>query len=74
MQRNIDSFYLLNPGAASLLQIASVVGQYNRMVERIDDSPWPLNGQLITLRQAIADAMREIGPLHDESVQNAPID
>jgi hypothetical protein len=74
MERNIDSFHLLSPGAASLLQVASIVGQYNRMVERSNDDPSRLNGQLLALRQAITDAMREIGPLHDEAVQNAPID
>lgn len=72
MERNIESLYIMESGAASLLQIVSVTWQYNRLVKlsRGNDELDSLHGQLTLLKQAIADALREISPLHDEAAEN----
>jgi hypothetical protein len=73
MERNITSFYLLEPGASRLIRTVTLMRQYNRMVEEIDDNAWPLNEKLLALRQALTDAIKDVEFLQDEAGKNASI-
>lgn len=82
LSRNVDNFFLVEPGGASLLQVVSFTMQYNDLVnalaqqiERNVETFEPprhqqaLTGHLTAIGQALADAQREIGQIHDEATQ-----
>ena len=78
--RNVDNLFLVQPGAASLQQVVSFTLQYNTLIDTLAhqvtenirgfDPPTyqrDLAGNLRAIRMALDDAIREIGPLHDEA-------
>lgn len=74
MTRTIDKFFLVNPGRASLLQVASVTGQYNRMLAAIGSDPNRfdfdhLTGHLQMIHKLLHEAMREVEAQHDEAAR-----
>jgi len=83
LARNVDNFFLVEPGGASLLQVVSFTLQYNDLVQTLTqqvaqnvvgfDPPahqQALAGHLRAVAIALKDAMREIGPIHDEATDN----
>lgn len=78
MARTIDRFFLINPGRASLLQLTSVTGQYNRMVAIIGSDPNRFNfdhlaGHLEMIGELLDEAVREIEAQHDEAAGRGAI-
>lgn len=75
MGRNVDSFFLVNPGGASLVQLVSVTEQYNRLLTKLavhSENPCDydlLSGHLQAIALALDDALREVAALHDEAMQ-----
>jgi hypothetical protein len=80
--RNVDNLFLVEPGGASLLQLVSITMQYNDLVDTLakqiaqnvntfnpDVHRQALAGHLTAIGQALIDARREIGPIHDEATQ-----
>jgi hypothetical protein len=80
LSRNIDNLFLVQPGAASLQQVFSFTLQYNKLVEtlaqQVEDNvnsfeplahQQALSGNLRAIGMALEDALREIGPIHDEA-------
>jgi hypothetical protein len=78
--RNVDNLFLVQPGGASLQQVVSFTLQYNTLIDTLAhqvtenirgfDPPTyqrDLAGNLRAIRMALDDAIREIGPLHDEA-------
>ena len=78
--RNVDNLFLVQPGAASLQQVVSFTLQYNTLIDTLahqvtenirgfdpPTSQGDLAGNLRAIRMALDDAIREIGPLHDEA-------
>lgn len=85
--RNVDNLYVVQPGAASLLQIVSFTLQYNDLVEtlaqqiaqdanRFDPQrhQQALSGHLTAIAMALGDAIREISPIHDEATNQPNIE
>lgn len=80
MTRNVDNFFVVQPGAASLIQVVAFTLQYNNLIEtlaqqindNINDFDPPthqavLAGNLTAIRIALDDAICEIAPIHDEA-------
>jgi hypothetical protein len=80
LNRSLDQLYILDEAGPTLLQLISVVLQYNDLVttlasqirQHIDRFNPPehqkdLSGHLKVIAQNIADAERLIAPLHDEA-------
>jgi hypothetical protein len=80
LSRNIDNLFLVEPGGASLQQVVSYTLQYNSLIETlaqqivdyVDSFDPPahqqaLSGNLRAIGMALADALREIAPIHDEA-------
>jgi hypothetical protein len=80
LSRNVDNLFLVEPGGASLQQVVSFTLQYNSLIEKLAqqiaedvnsfDPPahqQALSGNLRAIHIALADAIREIGPIHDEA-------
>jgi len=78
--RNVDNLFLVEPGGASLLQLLSITMQYNDLVDTLAKQiaqnvntfnpathRQDLTGHLTAIGQALTDARREIGPIHDEA-------
>jgi hypothetical protein len=82
--RSFDNFFIVEPVGAGLIQAVSFTHQYNGLIDtlvrRIDENPnvfdtaehlENLTGHLTAIGRAVADALREIEPLHDEAVPAA---
>ena len=80
LARNVDNFFLVEPGGASLQQVVSFTLQYNGLIETLAEQSAQyvdnfdpeahreaLSGNLEAIRIAVTDAIREIGPIHDEA-------
>lgn len=80
MARNVDNFFLVEPGGASLQQVASFTLQYNGLVDnlakQVADNPHSfdppahqqaVSGNLKAIGMALADAVRETAPIHHEA-------
>jgi hypothetical protein len=80
LERNADNLFVVEPGAASLIQVVAYTHQYNRRIDTlarlIDEDPNAFNaaahqadlsGHLTAIRMALADAVRATEPLHDEA-------
>jgi hypothetical protein len=80
LARNADNFFVVEPGAASLIQVVSFTLQYDSLVDtpkkQIDEDPSKfdpaghqrdLSGHLSAISNAVSDAQSEIAPLHDEA-------
>jgi hypothetical protein len=85
LSRNVDNFFLVEPGGASLQQVVSFTLQYNSLVNTLAQQTadnvdsffdrsahrQALSGNLRAIRMALDDAIREIGPIHDEATRNS---
>ncbi len=80
LSRSVDNLFVVDPGAASLIQFVSYTLQYNRRIrdvaQRVAQSPGvsdppdmrdELSGDLKLIAIALEDAIREIRPIHDEA-------
>ncbi len=80
LSRSVDNLFVVDPGAASLIQFVSCTLQYNRRIrdvaQRVAQSPGvsdppdmrdELSGDLKLIAIALEDAIREIRPIHDEA-------
>ena len=69
MARNVDNFFLIDPGGEALVQIVSVTDQYNRLLDTIaangNVSDYNhLQGHLQAIELALKEALREVRQLH----------
>ena len=80
MLRHLDNFFLVQPGGSSLQQVVSYTMQYNSLVDKLAQQiadnvnsfnppahQQMLSGNLTAIGTALEDAIREIGPIHDEA-------
>ncbi len=80
LARNTDNFFLVEPGGMSLQQVVTYTQHYNGKIDRLwfqifqDPNIFDaaahlraLEGTLQIIAMALADALCEIGPIHDEA-------